>query len=217
MIGGDEDDQDALLQECGAVVERPQMNMGGSNEVARSTQGGSRQGDQRSLVRVAEVSQGMRDTMTHPVASGSGISNDGGLADSINRLLHQNNELLKMVAEKSQPSGDLESGGQRAKRKTRDENYEPEDPVLILEESYRIEDDGHTILDTLLRQRIRPINADPKEYWMKDSFKRVDRPILGGSLYLEHIMNGDVNPGTLCKSFDSGAFVELKNYLTKNS
>ena len=128
--------------------------------------------------------------MTHPVPSGSGINNDGGLADSINRLLHQNNELLKMVAEKSQPSGDLESGGQRAKRKTRDENYEPEDPVLI-QESYRIEDDGHTILDTLWRQRIRPINSDPKEYWMKDSFKRVDRTILGGSLYLEHIMNGD--------------------------
>ena len=30
-------------------------------------------------------------------------------------------------------------------------------------------------------------------------------------------MNGDVNPSTLCKSFDRGAFVELKNYLTKNS
>ena len=68
-----------------------------------------------------------------------------------------------------------------------------------------------------MRQRLRPVNMDPKEYWTKESFKRVDRPILGGSLYLEHIMNGDVNPSTLCKSFDRGAFVELKNYLTKNS
>ena len=30
-------------------------------------------------------------------------------------------------------------------------------------------------------------------------------------------MNGDIHPGTLCKLSDKGAFVEIKNLLTKNS
>ena len=143
------------------------------------------------------------------------LRGDGKLADSIDRLLLQNNELLKMVAERHEVTGHGEPGRASSKRKSKDENYDPEDPVL-LDETYKIQDDAHTKIDTKLRQMIRPINADPKDYWTKESFKRVDRPILGQSLYLEHITNADVHPGTLCKSYDRGAFVEIKNFLSKN-
>ena len=57
---------------------------------------------------------------------------EGRFVDSINRLLQQNNKLIKMVAENSQAATEPEAGGCRSKRKTRDESYEPEDPVLIL-------------------------------------------------------------------------------------
>ena len=138
------------------------------------------------------------------------------MVDSIERLVMQNNELLKLVAERQDPVSEGASVSLN-KRKSREEVYDPEEPVLLMMENYKVEDDGHYTLDTKLRQMLRPINVAPSEYWQKDSFKRVDRPILGGSIYLEHITNGDIHPGTICKSHDRGAFVEIKNFLTKNS
>ena len=104
------------------------------------------------------------------------------------------------------------------KRKNKEESTTtPQEPIMILEESYRIEDDGHETLDTKLRQRLRPINADPKVWWVKGAFNRVESPVLGASLYTEHLMPGMVAEKTILMSHDRGAHIELKNYLTKNS
>ena len=204
MIGGEDDDLEALLEECGAVVERPHL-------VAQTEV-------RPTLTRVQEVTVPSRTL--DPALQIQGPSNtpsrDGKLADSIERLVMQNNELLKLVAERQDPANEGASSSQ-SKRKSREEVYDPEEPVLLMMENYKVEDDGHYNLDTKLRQLLRPINVAPSEYWQKDSFKRVDRPILGGSIYLEHITNGDVHPGTICKSHDRGAFVEIKNFLSKNS
>ena len=70
---------------------------------------------------------------------------------------------------------------------------------------------------TRLRQRLRPINVDPERYWEKDSFRKVERPILGASLYLDHIMAANINEATICKLHDRSAFTEIKNWLSRNS
>ena len=87
----------------------------------------------------------------------------------------------------------------------------------MFKESYDVEDDAHEKVDVVLRQRLRPINADPESYWKKGSFKECERPILGSSLYLEHVMPGSVNEATICKSHHRVAPVEIKNFLSKNA
>ena len=184
MIGGEEDDLEDILEELGSAVERP-------NLIQRVATSSSATGPLEET----------RPLETSEQAPRAGHSRDNKLADSIERLVTQNNELLKLVAERQERPREEGSG---AKRKVKDEVYDPEEPVLLLMENYKIEDDGHYTMDTKLRQMIRPINIAPEEYWTKDAFKRVDRPILGNSLYLEHLMNGDVHPGTLYKSYDRG-------------
>ena len=102
------------------------------------------------------------------------------------------------------------------KRRHKEElSYETQDPVLLLLENYKVEDDSHETLDTSLRQQLRPINADPTTYWTKGAFKQVERPIY--IPYIDHICLGNVHEGTLCKNFDGGAFFEIKNWLTRNA
>ena len=145
--------------------------------------------------------------------TGTGLG-DSRVIETIQSVLMQNARLIEVVT-KQQEEG-YEEG--QAKRKTREStSYQPEEPLLLLEESYRIEDDGHTILDTRLSQRLRQINADPEEYWVKGAFKNPDRPILQSSLYLEHIMPDTVHEGTVCRLYDRTAFVEIKNLLVKNN
>ena len=132
------------------------------------------------------------------------------LAMMLQQQQEQNKQLLELLKGKEKPTDDN-------KRKKDDISYCPQEPVLIVEAAYKIEDDGHTKLDLSLRQRLRPINACPKEYWVKGALKQVERPILGGSLFLEHLMPGAVNEATICKHHDRCAFIELKNYLGKNS
>ena len=131
------------------------------------------------------------------------------LDPTVRALLDQNNRLMEMMKQQSdEPS----------KRKEKDDvNYSTQNPVMFFNEAYRIEDDAHEKIDTFLRQNLRPINVDPATYWTKSAFKRVDRPIRGSALYLEHIMPTHVNENTICKAYDCCAILEIKNYLTKNS
>ena len=106
----------------------------------------------------------------------------------------------------------------QAKRKLKEDTMSgPQEPILFLEEAYRIEDDGHETIDTKLRQKLRPINADPKVWWIKGAFNKVESPILGASLYTEHLMPGAVAEKTIMMAHDRGAHLELKNFLSKNS
>ena len=135
---------------------------------------------------------------------------EAGLADpTIKAILKQNEMLMAAILNQSQGP---------EKRKTQEEvNYSQEDPILLFEESYRLEDDAHEKIDTRLRQRLRPINSAPESYYSKGAFARVEKPILGETLYLEHIMPNNVNPSVKCKMHDRCAMFEIKNLLTKNA
>ena len=183
MLGGDDDNLEALLEDCGSQVDRPRVRLGAERLTGHIT--------------------------AQPQTQGLGM-----LVESINSLVKQNNELMRRDERQSESRAEETKG----KRKDREEtNYQPQEPILLLEESYRLEDDGHTTVDTLLRQKLRPINADPKDYWVKGAFRQVERPILGSSLYLEHLISCNVNEMTICKTHDRCAFWEIKNFLTKNS
>ena len=106
-------------------------------------------------------------------------------------LLLQQSQQLTEVVKAQQEERRNEEDRCIGKRKYKEEiSYHPEEPVMLFEESYRIEDDSHEVIDTSLRQRLGAINADPETYWKKNAFKQVERPILGSSLYLEHITPG---------------------------
>ena len=134
-------------------------------------------------------------------------------ASSMQHLLSQNNRLLELLTRQHEQR---EPGEKEKKRKKEEKSYDPEDAVL-LQLDYHINDDGHEKIEWKLRQMIRPINAPPDSYWKKGMFKQVERPILGASLYMDHIIPQNINEGTLCKSHDRCAYVEIKNFLSRNS
>ena len=125
------------------------------------------------------------------------------------------NMLITVIRGKTDSNEREELG---VKRKNKDEpSMTPQEPVMFLEESYRIEDDGHDTVDTKLCQKLRPINADPKTWWIKGAFNRVESPVLGASLYTEHLMPGVVAEKTIVMAHDRLSHLEIKNFLTKNN
>ena len=135
----------------------------------------------------------------------------------LKRLEMQDRTLDLLTSLLKEKESSREKEGQ-VKRKSKEETVSsPQEPIMFLEEAYRIEDDGHETIDTKLRQKLRPINADPKTWWVKGAFNKVESPVLGASLYTEHLMPGAVAEKTIMMAHDRGAHLELKNYLSKNS
>ena len=144
---------------------------------------------------------------------------DVGSSAMMQAMMQQHNRtmniMLSVIRDKTDGKEKDEPNG---KRKSKEEpSMTPQEPVMFLDEAYRIEDNGHDTLDTKLRQKLRPINADPKEWWVKGAFNRVETPILGASLYTEHLMPGAVAEKTIVMAHDRLSHLEIKHYLTKNN
>ena len=202
MIGGEDEDLAELVEQCNRQVNSCRASTGQEQPQA----GPSRSGVGRAGPTLGDRMGPQVDCMEGAVG-GAGIT-----GNQMKTFLEQNQKLMEMMARQNQRSDD--DGG---KRKRDEVSYIPQEPVLLVENSYKLEDDAHENIDFSLRQKLRPINRDPTEYWKKGSFERVDRPILGSTLYLDHLMPGSVNEHTICKNHDRWAIVEIKNFLTKNS
>ena len=194
MLGGDEDDDlEALVADCTSQVEA----------VTRVSH------NQRPLVSETPVQ------VPGPIHGNATVLGEDLNQTHLSRLLEQNSKLFEIITRQQEQQG--ESSSNNDKRKFRDDiSYNPQGPVLLLEEAYHLEDGAHSKIDTRLRQRLRPVNADPEEWWVKGAFDRCERPILGGSLYLDHIMTSSINESTLCKASDRWAYTEIKNWLSRN-
>jgi hypothetical protein len=190
MLGGGEDNLQDLLDAVGAEV-------GTEHVLGRQGAMGSRE---QSIV-TAGYQQSQEITVMQRMHF-----------ETMRRQQELIETLVKKVGERS---SDAEESSSKRKAST-EISYHPQEPFLFLEESYKIEDDAHEKIDTILRQRLRPINVDPKQYWVKGAFKQVERPIIG-AVFLDHILGGTVAESTICKMHDRCAFLELKNFLSKNS
>ena len=189
MQGGEDEDLETLLQECGNQVDRPQI----------------------TLRRETTLTEGQsKEAQPSP-------REEGQMAFTVSALLRQNEKLMEVLSKQQELSrGTTEEGG--TKRKTKEEiSYHPQDPLMFDEEAYKIHDDSHDHIDTVLRQKLRPINVCPSTYWKKGAFRQVERPIMGSAIYLEYILPGNMNESVICKSHDRCAFIEIKNFLSKNS
>ena len=188
MIGGDDDDIEALLGEVGAMAEGPRMR----TRAEPSPSGGplpTPPGQLGARPRDTMDTRGTPEAMVQPGSSQSMGSVDQ-MAKMVDLLIRQNQQLTDVVKGQQEERKNSEERS-IGKRKNKEEiSYHPEEPVMLFEESYRIEDDSHEVIDTSLRQRLGAINADPETYWKKNAFKQVERPILGSSLYLEHSTPG---------------------------
>ena len=192
MLGGDDDEEDLadLVAACNNQVEPPSMTVVPPARVPP-----------HSPVPFCPSQQPAMPPV--PIAV--------GVDPTMRALLDQNTQLMNMVRQQLQE-------GEPQKKKLRVEiSYTPSEPIMLFYKAYKVEDDGHEKIDTHLRQSLRPINVCPSTYYTKGAFNRVDRPILGSALYLEHIMPNNVNESTICKHYDRCAVQEIKNYLTKNS
>ena len=203
---GEEDDLNELLEVIGAQqgLQVLGQQAGTGNAVVQNAEGQNAMGQMNeSLVALSNNQVGATSGMEMTIMM---------LLKQQAEQNQQNSNLLNLLM------SDKESGGQQSNKRRREEvNYHPQEPVMINKEAYKILDDAHEVLDIKLRQRLRPINACPTTYWVKGSFKSVERPILGASVFLAHLMPGAVNEHTICKHHDRSAYIELRNYWGRNS
>ena len=157
MIGGDEDENDlaALLEECGNMVDRPAVSTPGPEP-----------GPSRQQIPRIEHGSGSSEG-TH---QGIGVG-QGGMTTNMEKLLEQNSQLIQLSAAEKQ-AGSSGSEGQGKRRRKEDELLLFQDPVLLLDDGYRIEDDAHEVIDFSLRQKLRSLNTDPSTYYKKGNFRQ---------------------------------------------
>ena len=201
MLGGSDDDIDDLLEDCIVQVDGPPLLQRGHS--------GRVPGEGNSST---DVGTGSSCSTSNPVV---GVRGDLTVAIQalVEPLIQQSKMMVEAVRESRRMDDDL--GGKRKMRE--DISYYPQEPVMLLESSYKIQDDAHDTLDLRLRQRLRPINVCPTTYYKKGAFERVERPIHGFNLYTEHLMPVTVNEGTVCKMHDRWAYWEIKNLMTSNA
>ena len=196
MIGGEDDDLEALIEECRTQVDTPPLMTGRTRgptpERDSQIQGTSQEGSR------LETPSNSSQEQNH-------------LTSSLAKFIEHTGKLVEALSNKDERS-------REGKRRLKEEvNLYPQDPILLSDPAYKLEDDGQDVLDLALRQKLRPINACPKTYWTKGSFERVERPVRGAALFLSHLIPGYVNEATICKFHDRCAFLEIKNFLSKNA
>ena len=108
------------------------------------------------------------------------------------------------------------------KRKVDEEKVREEEFVLVEKSGLSYKDDQNQTLDWTIRRMVRPIASDPEERWKptaenKETYPRICKPILGSNWYLDHVMLTEVAPSTVLAASDSGTFLELEKFLSRNS
>ena len=142
-------------------------------------------GQQAGLGVVHEGDQGETQDqdieVTNVVPSVPALAQSSGHMETAMMLLiqaqtDQNRQNAEMMKKLMETKDDVPRS--EGKRRRDEISYYPQEPVLI-DQDYRITDNGHKVIDCWLRQWVRPINACPTTYWIRGSFKQVERPING--------------------------------------
>ena len=108
------------------------------------------------------------------------------------------------------------SGSSKRKQAGEDEEPDEESPLLI-EQTFEVCDNGHDVLSWPVRLALSPINRDPSDVWTKETYPRVKHPILGGTMYMEHLMPGEVNHATLKLRHDRGYLLTVNQFIRRNA
>ena len=108
------------------------------------------------------------------------------------------------------------------KRKGDDEKVKEEEFVLVEKTGLSYRDDQNQTLDWPIRRMVKPIASDPEEWWKptadnKETYPRITKPILGSNWYLDHVMTQEVAPSTILAASDSGTYLEIEKFLSRNS
>ena len=97
MIGGEEEDLDALIEECGAMIDGPRMT--------------SQETEQRPL---ASGSAPRDDSIQlQPVRANPTQAGEGSLATSLDKLLKQNSELITIAMDKRELEEEIQLPAKR--------------------------------------------------------------------------------------------------------
>ena len=173
------------------------------------------------------VAQVVRET--NPMAGGTGVSDDGpgpsenqGQDRSVvmfQRAMISITSLANTMSASSRDRDNLNKALNllaETNKRRRDDELEEESAVMI-DEMIHVKDDGVSVVDMNLRQRLRNINADPADWWLPTVMEKVNRPIIGQHLFLSHLMPGRVNPRTIRRFHDRSVLITAKALSTHNS
>lgn len=103
-----------------------------------------------------------------------------------------------------------------AQKRKVSEDPEEEEPVMI-DEMIELKDDGHTVFDMQLRQKLKAPNGEPSDWWCSKTLSKVTHPVVGANMHLSHIMPARVNPRTIRKCHDTSLLMTTKALATQNS
>lgn len=105
-----------------------------------------------------------------------------------------------------------------AKRKLENSEDDPdEEPPVLVDDTFVVKDNAHDLLSWPVRLQLRHINMDPKTVWSKETYPKVEHPILGESLYFEHLLPGEINASTLKLRHDRSYVLSVNQFIPRNS
>ena len=161
-------------------------------------------------------------TSSTPGVTGSGL----GQATVVNNTLSINiDDLAKVLQSAKTDPGEIgrhvalqieRSGSSKRKQAGEDDEPDEESPRLV-QQTFEICDNGHDVLSWPVRLALSPINRDPADIWTKDTYPRVKHPILGGTMYMEHLMPGEINHATLKLRHDRGYLLTVNQFIRRNA
>ena len=101
-------------------------------------------------------------------------------------------------------------------KRRREDELEEEEPVMW-DEMVHVKDDGHSVVDMHIRQKLRNPNCDPMEWWQPSVMEKISKPVIAQQLYLSHLMPGRVNQRTIRRFHDRSILMTTKALATANS
>ena len=132
MIGGDDDDIDALLEEVEAMADGPRLRQRGTGATSLPSGPSSVAPQRLPTVGTADVSP-VQSSEPPPL---TGLDQMAKMVDILIKQNQQLTEVVKGQQEERKKEEEIGSG----KKKCREENsYNQQEPVLLFEEAYQIE------------------------------------------------------------------------------
>ena len=172
----------------------------------------------RNLVENVRRDLGLNQRSPSPAGSASSL--EGLDTDSSNKRKKTYNarsqkqmsasSVAKITMNAVKETMKMMSNGKR--RKVMDDSSsgsEDEQNPILVDDTFKVKDNGHDVLDFKIRNSLRTINAKPKTYY-KYLNKKVEPQL--ETLEVDHLTANTINPRIVKKVHDMNAHLELKYF-----
>ena len=163
------------------------------------------------LVRNARRDLGIRQKSPSPAGSASSLEDIQEIVQKKKprKHLRTSSEAVKMVTMNALKETMKMMKNVKRKRDASSSDSEDDQSPLLINQTFKVKDNGHDILDFGIRNKLRTINAKPDTYY-KHLAKKVEPQL--ETIEVDHLTSNTVNPRIIKKVHDATSHLELKYF-----